>query len=95
MPAQFLQPVEDDPPADPQHGDGPHHRQEGQQFGHSGKQSAPDSLRRSLRFLRQMQTDIIHLHDQRHGTIDQNGNPDAHKREDDAASDQRLCRHLV
>ena len=45
MHAHFMQPVQDDPAADPQHSAGADDRQEGQHFRHRQQQPAPDLLR--------------------------------------------------
>ena len=72
-----MQTVNEDPAADPQHRRRPDRRQSGQHHRHGVDQSAAQRAGRGRGTLGQMQADIIHLHDQRHGAIDHHGDQQA------------------
>jgi hypothetical protein len=66
-------PCQDDPAADPQHRQRADHGKQiwgTSSFGMAASSSRPSLCAAARRLLGEMQPDIVHLHDQRHGTID-------------------------
>ncbi len=95
MQPDLVQPVQDDPPADPQHRDGAHDRQRGQQLRHGAQQQSAKPACRFPRSLGQVQAHIVHLHDQRHRAIDHHRDRDAHQRQHHPAGHKRFGGDLV
>ena len=90
-----MQAVQDDPAANPQHGDGPDEGQRRQQVGHRIDEKLAERLRPLRGFLAQVQPDIVELHDQRHRAIDHQRHGDADNRQHARADDKILGRDFV
>ena len=81
--------------ADPEHRGDPHLRQQGEHDGHRPHEPAPEGRGGALAGLREVQADVVHLHDQRDGAVDARGDGEGDEHEDQRAREQGLVGHLV
>src|SRR3546814_7867783 len=89
---EFVEAMEENLPADPQHRRGADRRERAEQPGHEGNEPPPDRLPRARPALRHVKADIIHLHDQPDDTIDRNRDRDRHDRKRRATQPEMLVR---
>ena len=80
---EFVQAMDDQAAADPQHRGGAHDRQYAHQDRHRLDQAAPDRTGHGGGAGGQMEADIVHLHDEADNAIDARGNQDGDDDEDE------------
>ena len=93
--AEFIGADEDDMASDPQHGEGADDGEEREQLRHGLDEESSELLLSGGVLPRHMQTDVIHLHDERDDTVDTDGDRKADDGENDCTARQGLTGHLV